>query len=234
MCHDKAPFYLSNALKRSLILIRQIVALVPVRVIDLSHGRPCVILASDAHASAGSHGGAALFYDRMSGAKFGFYVDFTAETLVGLGFSCDEAAGAVGTIAVCEAATLALALFWFLRYCPKRRVVCFIDNTVSLHSFVKGGSSQARIDRACALAHLCAFFTGCELWFEFIKSEANWADSASRLGKDDPFARELGFEVKDVKFRDALFNCGDDELVPLLQKALEKKNARCMLKCTNQ
>ena len=44
----------------------------------------------------------------------------------------------------------------------------------------EGGSQNIHLDRAAAAVHLLMARLRVRAWFEFIKSEANWADGLSR------------------------------------------------------
>ena len=56
------------------------------------------------------------------------------------------------------------------------------------------------------------------VWYEFVESEANWADGISRLLDFDPFAQNHGFQTRSVPFDCALVSSD-----PLLLLSPEKK-----------
>lgn len=67
------------------------------------------------------------------------------------------------------------------RECLKRRsVLCFVDNAVALHGFVKGTSVNVAIGRASHLLHLLTFICECHVWFEWVGTDYNWSDGISR------------------------------------------------------
>ena len=70
-----------------------------------------------------------------------------------------------------------------------RSVIHWVDNTSALYSLVKGGSKNEAIDRACTVAHFSAYYLRFVPWFEYVASDANWSDGASRDLLDDDLAR---------------------------------------------
>ena len=78
-----------------------------------------------------------------------------------------------------------------------RRVLWFLDNTVSLHSIIKGSAGHAALDRAIAVANFCTGWCKVTTWYEFVDSKGNWSDGISReLGKD-PFIAKHGFSAEE-------------------------------------
>ena len=67
------------------------------------------------------------------------------------------------------------------------------DNAVVLASLTKGDSRLEDIDSATSTVHLALAHLGARGWFEYIQSDSNWADSASRLLFADPWAPRNGF-----------------------------------------
>ena len=61
---------------------------------------------------------------------------------------------------------------------------------------MKGGSSSEALDRGTAAFHLALAVLHTRVWFEYIESEANWSDSASRRLFDDPWCKANGFDLK--------------------------------------
>ena len=51
------------------------------------------------------------------------------------------------------------------------------------------------MDRGCAVAHLALAKLRSTVWFEYVESNSNWSDGASREGLKDPWTRENGFSV---------------------------------------
>ena len=102
-------------------------------------------------------------------------------------------------IAVCEAAMIPLALSACKGKLWDREVLFFVDNSVALHSMVKGGSNQESVARC---AHLVGFYClkkGCRVWFDFVDSKSNWADSISRRLDKCEFCKRRGISTYEVR-----------------------------------
>ena len=65
-----------------------------------------------------------------------------------------------------------------------RDVIWFVDNTVALHSFVKGICTNAALSRVVEVFHILCYRLQCHVWFEYVASGDNWADGISRDGFD--------------------------------------------------
>ena len=64
-----------------------------------------------------------------------------------------------------------------------------------LSGLVKGASGHPTLDAGVATIHLLLAGLGARSWFEYVESDANWSDGASRLLAEDPWARANGFTV---------------------------------------
>ena len=113
---------------------------------------------------------------------------------------------------LCEAAMVPLFLREYAPLVQRRRVLYFLDNASALHGFVKGGSSNAPLGRSIQIAHLMAAATGAQPWFEFVDSEANWSDGASRRLFLDEFSREHGFRLTRASVPARWWVCSTAEL----------------------
>ena len=51
------------------------------------------------------------------------------------------------------------------------------------------------MDRGCAVEHSALAKLRSTVWFEYVESNSNWSDGASREGLKDPWTRENGFSV---------------------------------------
>ena len=51
------------------------------------------------------------------------------------------------------------------------------------------------MDRGCAAVHLILAHLKCDIWWEYVQSESNWSDGASREGKDNTWIQEKGFSI---------------------------------------
>ena len=97
-----------------------------------------------------------------------------------------------------------------------RRILWFVDNTVAMHSFIKGRASHAALDRAISIAKflqaghesgwrrasappLTQGHARVSIWMEFVDSGGNWSDGISRELGEDVFAREQGFHTASME-----------------------------------
>ena len=76
-----------------------------------------------------------------------------------------------------------------------RDVIWFVDNTSALFAAIKGCAGEASMDKMICIAHLIATAFNFRIYFEYIESDANWSDGASRNGGNDPFLFQEGFKV---------------------------------------
>ena len=74
-------------------------------------------------------------------------------------------------------------------------VVWFIDNSVALAGLVKGANRGLQMDRGCAVIHLALAALKANLWWEYVESDSNWSDGASREGLMDRWIHDNEFEV---------------------------------------
>ena len=60
---------------------------------------------------------------------------------------------------------------------------------------IKGSSGAPLVDRAAMIAAVASASLRTRVWYEYIESESNWSDSASRVLSMCPFCRKHGFEL---------------------------------------
>ena len=65
-----------------------------------------------------------------------------------------------------------------------------------LSGLVKGASGHAMLDAGAATIHLLLASLGARALFEYIESDSNWSDGASRSLADDLWAKANQFDVK--------------------------------------
>ena len=70
-----------------------------------------------------------------------------------------------------------------------------LDNAVALGALIKGSSGAPLVDRAAMIAAVASASLRTRVWYEYIESESNWSDSASRVLGLCPFCRKHGFEL---------------------------------------
>ena len=96
------------------------------------------------------------------------------------GYSAEKLAAGGNPIALCEGAMPTLAIAQLAPRLANRRVLWLLDNTAALHSFVRGNSGHSVLDRSIAVTKFYQCHYGIDIWFEYVESEANWADGISR------------------------------------------------------
>jgi hypothetical protein len=69
----------------------------------------------------------------------------------------------------------------------------FIDNTSALAAAVRGSSSDPDVASMTQLLYVLAYSADVRIFGEYVESDSNWADGASRDLLDDPWARANGF-----------------------------------------
>ena len=166
---------------------------------------PPLIISSDAQSSVTSVFVAFLVLDLVTQIRVGKVWSFSDEDLAELSFAdfpmADETRN---PIAQAEAAAVATAFVYLrLEECDMifgRSLVYWVDNASALHSIVKGGSKNPAINRACSSVHMCAYHAQCFPWFEYIASEANWSDGASRELLDDELSKAKCFSLSCIEF----------------------------------
>ena len=199
---DTEPWSLSHSLRRSISFFQCLLTACPSRIIDCKASRrPLVVIASDAQADAGTQPGCGyLLYDARSGRKSAACCSIPEKVLSAWGYD-KQARQSGNPIAICEAAVVAAAAVREAEALAEADVVWFIDNTTALHSYVKGTSANAHVERAAHLLHFLAHKFNFRVWFEFVDSNANWADGISRHLRADPFARSNGFAIDDLDIK---------------------------------
>ena len=86
---------------------------------------------------------------------------------------------------------MVLFVLWQLRReVQGREVLWHVDNTVALSSLVKGMPKETHISRIVEAVHILMCRLDCRIWFEFVKSDDNWADGISRVGFRDELVVE--------------------------------------------
>ena len=64
---------------------------------------------------------------------------------------------------------------------------------------VRGKSRSEKLDVAAMVAHLAFAMLNCRVWFEYVESNANWMDEASRVAGGGPWAQRNGFVMSQVQ-----------------------------------
>ncbi len=197
---DVAPWDLSLTMERSMDFVEVLLNLQPKRHIEVEpDSRRSLVVASDAQVEPGAYpGGGVLAHDVETGARQAGWVVFDDAALASWGLSLAMLREGKQPIALCEAAMVPLALLRWPEYFRGRHIVWFVDNTSAMHSFVKGASRDAHLERIVNVAWMAAFKLGASIWFEWVDSESNWADDLSRSLAHCTFTRELGFQAEQM------------------------------------
>ena len=74
-----------------------------------------------------------------------------------------------------------------------RDVIRFIDIFVALASLAKGRSQDPDLDAGAFATNLVLAHIGARCWLEYVESDSNRSDQASRLLADDPRLHQHGF-----------------------------------------
>ena len=188
---DSPPWALSNSLQRTLEHLLDTLHIVqPRRVLLWGDGLPPLVITSDGRQDEKSPPSiAALLYDPNTGQKAAVAASIPPQILKEWGDS-------EHCIAMFEQAALTLGLLKFEDILRGRFVMWFEHNSAVLSGHVKGASGHAMLDSGAASIHLLLAALGTRTWFEYVESDANWSDGASRLLTFDPWAKATGFEVE--------------------------------------
>ena len=91
------------------------------------------------------------------------------------------------------------AVIMALTLCPglfaRSDILWFIDNSVALAGLAKGANGGLEMDKGCAVIHLLLAHLQADAWWEYVESEANWSDGASRTGSLDKWVHDNKFKV---------------------------------------
>ena len=81
----------------------------------------------------------------------------------------------------------------------RRDFVWYEDDAVVLSAMVSGRSRSAKLDIAAMVVHLALAMINCRVWFEYVESNANWMDEASRIEEGGPWAQRNGFSMSQAE-----------------------------------
>ena len=98
-----------------------------------------------------------------------------------------------------------------------RDVVWFIDNAAVLSALVKGSSRSVDVDRAAAVVSLLSAMLQMRVWFEYIESDANWADFTSRELTVNPWMLQQGYVLRQCSPPSWPWVSSDDSLVSFIR-----------------
>ena len=98
-------------------------------------------------------------------------------------------------------------------------VIWFIDNSVALSGLVKGANQGVDMDKGCAVVHLALAMLKASVWFEYVESDSNWSDGASRVGLSDKWLRDNRFNPSVCKVPVWPWMAGADQRRSLVEEA---------------
>ena len=85
------------------------------------------------------------------------------------------------------------------------RGIWYIDNVAALMCLIRGRSDSPDLERMAHLIHVALFALQTWIYWEWIPSKSNWADSISRLGWQDRWHRLQGFQCYSAQFPASLW-----------------------------
>ncbi len=78
-------------------------------------------------------------------------------------------------------------------------VVWYIDNTSALAAAIKGSSADPDVAAMAQVLYVLIFACDARIFWEYVESESNWADGASRDLLEDEWAKTNGFFLRRVR-----------------------------------
>ena len=103
----------------------------------------------------------------------GVIVHFTEILLEAWGYSSVRLSEGGNPIQPCEAAMPLVGTIAFQKILRGRRVLFYLDNAASLHTFVRGKSQNATVERAAMAQAFLALALQAHFWFEFVESKCH-------------------------------------------------------------
>ena len=138
-----------------------------------------VVIASDAQADTAPSAGA-IVRGGTADLNLAYFGTIPQRVLDYCGYSGENIAAGGNPIALCEAAVVLTTLVQCREQLKGQKVIWFVDNSVAVSCFAKGASKEVNVTYMVAAFHMVALLHDVHVWFEFVKSEDNWADGVSR------------------------------------------------------
>ena len=197
-------YKLNSQLREALSLLIRLHE-IPPKLFDMSAIRlPPLIIYSDAS-----------WPSRMDGAKettiprIGWVIFDPHRGTRPQGFSMTVSESILSRLIVREQQILAVEAFaaaaapWISRNTfAMRDSIWFVDNSAAVSTLIRGSAKPEDIDNLSALVTLQNAIFQHSCWFEWIDSDSNPSDGLSRLGLEDPWTTEQGWELHDVSHVD--------------------------------
>ncbi len=150
-----------------------------------------LVIASDGRLDEADDGSVAmLVYDPVSGERQAVVGCIRAE----LRQAWDKQEGDK-YIALVEQAAIILGISHFRAKLRNRDAVWYEDNAVVLAGLTKGASRDPYLDIGHSAIHLSLAHLRTRIWWEYVQSEANWADGPSRHLESDEWAKLHDFQI---------------------------------------
>ena len=200
MYADSHPWTLSHTLLRALDYLGIIFRSLPEREILVKPPRRAVIVvASDAQADGRRPSAGLLALGGPAHLRVGLFGPIQEDILEAWGYPHTRRQQGGNPIALCEGAAVLFGIAQLAGELAGQCVVWFIDNTSSLHSLVKGTSTNAMLSRIVEVVHILLHRHRINVWFEFVSSSDNWADGISRHGFQDEFVQRLQLKCSPLR-----------------------------------
>lgn len=191
--HHSPPWTLNDQLKRTFTFIKAVLDTAPRKEVALGRRakRP-IILATDGRDARGEGKGdqASLAYlaiDLEDNSKVAGYAEVTKEDRKQ--WQCKKT-----HIAQIELAAVINFILRHRRLIRDRDIIVFNDNANAIAAMVNNSSTSPDTSEMACWLHFALFQSNCNAWFEWVPSELNWSDSASRGNFD--WAAANGWEIQ--------------------------------------
>ena len=116
-----------------------------------------------------------------------------------------------------EAIAVVAGLIYFAHLSKGTTIVWFIDNSSALGAILKGRSDDPLLHSLVQLIHLLVFVLDARIWWEWVESEANWSDGASREFGTCLWAKRHEFALREVPQPD-MFGLELQQTLPQLMR----------------
>ena len=210
---DSEPWSLSHGLERAIIYAQQLSQLDLSREVRLfADPRSPIAIASDGRLDeSGPPTIAVVLVDSWLRIRVSWVATIPMELISRWSAISDK------YIALVEQAAVVMGIVEALPLIRGRNVLWLEDNANVLGGLVKGANHGEDLDNGVAAIHLLLAHSGTRIWWEYVESDANWADGASRLLAADPFLKHHGFEVRDGRVPVWPWTTPADQRVALVQ-----------------
>ena len=99
-------------------------------------------------------------------------------------------------------------------------VLLLQDNANVLSAMVKGASGNPVVDRMAITFSLASAYLRTRVWFEYVESDSNWSDGASRKLYEDEWTQQHGFKLSQFVIPDWVVTASTPELLNFTKESL--------------